>query len=269
MLGKTKEVWLNYVLSLCRCSLDLVVVFLYPSEIGLRKIRNKGTSHLTATGIVVWLYLTSSSKYLRVYSIKHLCTVDLKIYLIPKPMHCFLLVEFSTAVTGLRCFCFCIAYMLSSFICHAKNELNLWSNHPLCCFHFLFLLFIISGLLLSWLFSMQPYLVLCWNSSGVIRPGVGIRWEDWDAWPSPAAGVGVDWGSILSKFSDRLWKCWYVLIRRASAKKWSHDTRVSAALPAKRSLSASCLRVLLFNVACPGISVSTLITDSIPSKNLK
>lgn len=133
---------------------DLVVVFLYVTEIGLRKIRDKGASHLLLPWVllsVAWLHSTSSSKYFHVYSMEHLCTVDFKIYLMLKHMHHFLLVRFSTAVTGLRCYHSCITNMLSSFICHAKNELKLWSscNHPLCCFHFLFIFFIFSGLLVS------------------------------------------------------------------------------------------------------------------------
>lgn len=150
-----------------RCVVDLVVVFLFPSETSMRKIRNKEASRLLLPCVlpsVVWWHSTSSHKYLHVCSMKHLCTVDFKIYLMLKYMHHFLLaLRFSTAVTGSRCYCSCITNTLSSFICLAKNELKLWSscNHPLCFVHFLFTLFIFSGLLLSWLVLQAVLFIPC------------------------------------------------------------------------------------------------------------
>lgn len=157
-----------------------LVVFLYPSETGLRKIRDKGASHLLLPWMlpsVVWLHSTSSSKYLPVYSMKHLCAVDFKVYLMLKHMHRFLLVKFSTVVTGLRCYHSCITNMLSSFTCHAKNELKLWSSVIIPSAAFIFYLFCLSFLdsfFPCW-FSMRLYLFLCWFSGGMIRK-VGIRW---------------------------------------------------------------------------------------------
>lgn len=145
---------------------------------------------------------------------KYVCAIDLKIHLMLRYIQWFLLIKSSTAVTGLRCLlllhyqlcCLCL------FVCHAENELKLWSsyNHPFCTFSFFFfILFIFSGLLhcFSGWFSMRPHLFCvlaqwwcdkkdwdgnqvrglrrcssqpcCWGERGLGRQCFQIQLRDW------------------------------------------------------------------------------------------